>query len=109
VTLSHHERWDGSGYPQNLKGDDIPVVARLMAVADVYDAMISRRPYKGARDHETAAEAILSGSGTHFDPRVVSAFVDLEDTFANISLRLEDYFPSSADLTLHSMSELIEH
>lgn len=109
VTLSHHERWDGSGYPQNLKGDDIPVVARLMAVADVYDAMISRRPYKGARDHETAAGAILSGSGTHFDPRVVSAFVDLEDTFANISLRLEDYFPSSADLTLHSMNELIEH
>ena len=108
VTLSHHERWDGTGYPQNLKGDDIPVVARLMAVADVYDAMISRRPYKGARDHQTAAKAIFDGSGTHFDPRVVTAFEDLEDTFANISLRLEDYFPSSADLTLHSMNELLE-
>ncbi len=107
VTLSHHERWDGNGYPQGLKGDEIPVVARLMAVADVYDAMISRRPYKGALDHESAAEAIIIGSGVHFDPVVVKAFVVLQETFKHISVKLEDHFPSEADLTLHSMADLI--
>lgn len=108
VTLSHHERWDGTGYPEGLKADQIPVVARLMAVADVYDAMISRRPYKNELDHSEAAAAIYQASGSHFDPRVVAAFADLEDTFANISIRLEDYFPSTADLTLHSMADLIK-
>ena len=107
VTLSHHERWDGNGYPQGLKADDIPVVARLMAVADVYDAMISRRPYKGELDHEHAAEAIIHGSGTHFDPGVVDAFIALQETFKHISVKLEDHFPSEADLSLHSMADLI--
>jgi putative two-component system response regulator len=107
VTLSHHERWDGKGYPQGLKGEQIPIVARLMAVADVYDAMISRRPYKGALDHEKAAEAILSGGGTHFDPGVVEAFAALQETFKNISVKLEDHFPSEADLSLHSLADLV--
>jgi putative two-component system response regulator len=107
VTLSHHERWDGGGYPQGLKADEIPIVARLMAVADVYDAMISRRPYKGELDHERAAEAIIHGSGSHFDPCVVEAFVALQDTFKHISVKLEDHFPSEADLSLHSMADLI--
>ncbi|WP_286237793.1 HD-GYP domain-containing protein [Neptuniibacter halophilus] len=107
VTLSHHERWDGEGYPQGLKGEQIPLVARLMAVADVYDAMISRRPYKGAQDHDHVKEMIVAGRGSHFDPAVVDAFLDLQDMFARISIRLEDVFPSSADLTLHSMAELI--
>jgi len=107
VTLNHHERWDGKGYPQGLKADDIPIVARLMAVADVYDAMISRRPYKGELSHENAAEAIVHGSGTHFDPRVVDAFIALQETFKHISVKLEDHFPSEADLSLHSMADLI--
>lgn len=107
VTLSHHERWDGLGYPQGLKGDGIPIVARLMAVADVYDAMISRRPYKGALGHDNAAEAIITGSGVHFDPQVVEAFIALQETFKHISVKLEDHFPSEADLSLHSMADLI--
>lgn len=107
VTLSHHERWDGCGYPQGLKGEEIPLVARLMAVADVYDAMISRRPYKSAMDHNYVTSVISGGSGTHFDPTVVSAFLDLQDMFDRISLKLEDVFPSTADMTLHSISDLI--
>ncbi|MGH1432152.1 MAG: HD-GYP domain-containing protein [Neptuniibacter sp.] len=108
VTLSHHERWDGQGYPQGLKGDEIPIVARLMAVADVYDAMISRRPYKGALNHDNASEAIITGAGSHFDPLVVEAFVALQETFQHISGKLEDHFPSEADLSLHSMADLIK-
>ncbi|WP_415898475.1 HD domain-containing phosphohydrolase [Neptuniibacter sp. QD48_11] len=107
VTLSHHERWDGEGYPQGLKGENIPLIARLMAVADVYDAMISRRPYKNAVDHERVTNVIVSGRGSHFDPAVVDAFLDLQDMFERISFKLEDVFPSSADLMLHSMSDLI--
>ncbi|KEA62719.1 Response regulator [Marinobacterium lacunae] len=102
VTLSHHERWDGSGYPQGLKGEEIPLVARLMAVADVYDAVCSRRPYKSALSHDVAAKTIIDGRGLHFDPDVVDAFVDLKETFEYISGVLEDRFPSLNDLTLHS-------
>ncbi|WP_415887834.1 HD domain-containing phosphohydrolase [Neptuniibacter sp. QD37_6] len=107
VTLSHHERWDGEGYPQGLKGEAIPLIARLMAVADVYDAMISRRPYKSAVDHKRVTDVIVSGRGAHFDPAVVDAFLDLQDMFERISFKLEDVFPSSADLMLHSMGDLI--
>jgi putative two-component system response regulator len=109
VTLSHHERWDGLGYPQGLKGEAIPVVARLMEVADVYDAVSSRRPYKDALGHKAAARIIIDGRGTHFDPDVVDAFVDLADTFEHIAGVLEDRFPSLTDLTLHSMDELLPH
>jgi putative two-component system response regulator len=107
VTLSHHERWDGEGYPEGLKGKSIPLVARLMAVADVYDAMISRRPYKNAMDHAYVKNVIAKGSGSHFDPSVVNAFLDLEDMFERISHALEDAFPSSAEMTLHSISDLM--
>ena len=74
IALSHQEKWDGSGYPQGLAGDDIPISARLMAVADVYDALISERVYKAAMSHEQACRIIEEGSGTHFDPVVVEAF-----------------------------------
>ncbi|WP_415888435.1 HD domain-containing phosphohydrolase [Neptuniibacter sp. SY11_33] len=107
VTLSHHERWDGKGYPQGLKEEEIPLIARLMAVADVYDAMISRRPYKSAVDHQRVTNVILSGRGKHFDPAVVDAFIDLQDMFERISFKLEDVFPSNADMMLHSMSDLV--
>ena len=74
IARSHHERWDGTGYPDGLQGEAIPLPARLMAVADVYDALISRRPYKAPFSHEDAVRLIDEGSGTHFDPEIVAAF-----------------------------------
>ena len=78
IALSHQEKWDGSGYPQGLSGEKIPLSARLMAVADVYDALISRRVYKAGISHEKAAAMIVAGRGKHFDPDVVDAFLALE-------------------------------
>ena len=86
IARSHHEKWDGSGYPDGLGGDDIPLSARLMALADVYDALRSQRCYKPAYPHEEAVRQILEGRGTHFDPDVVEAFCGLDDEFMTISL-----------------------
>lgn len=88
IALSHHERWDGSGYPEGLAGDGIPISARLMAVADVYDAMISHRVYREAMPHDTVAQTIIDGRGTHFDPDIVTAFVDVQDEFREITRRI---------------------
>ena len=74
VVRHHHEKWDGSGYPDGLKGEDIPLTARIMAVADVYDALTSSRSYRGAWTHEKALKTIQEGAGSHFDPVVVEAF-----------------------------------
>jgi putative two-component system response regulator len=90
IAGSHQEKWDGSGYPRGLKGDAIPVSGRLMALADVYDALISKRVYKPPMPHERAVEIIRAGRGTHFDPDVVDAFLALEDTFRNIALTFAD-------------------
>ena len=90
IAYSHHEKWDGTGYPEGLKGDAIPVSARLMAVADVYDALVSKRPYKPPFPHERAVSLILEGRGTHFDPDVADAFRALEQTFLEISRRFAD-------------------
>ena len=90
IAYSHQEKWDGSGYPEGLKGDAIPVSARLMAVADVYDALISKRVYKPAFPHEQACAAIVKGRGTHFDPDMVDAFVAIAQDFLRISLRYPD-------------------
>ncbi|MDR3587649.1 MAG: response regulator [Desulfosporosinus sp.] len=84
ISLSHHEKWDGSGYPQNLQGPSIPLSARIMALADVYDALTSERRYKAAFSHERSRNIILEGRGTHFDPAVVDAFLVLEDQFRKI-------------------------
>lgn len=81
----HHERWDGTGYPRGLKGHAIPLSARLMSVADVYDALRARRPYKAPMSHQAAVELIVKGSGTQFDPDVVTAFVEIEREFAQIA------------------------
>jgi putative two-component system response regulator len=78
---SHHERWDGSGYPNGLSGEDIPLESRLMAIADVYDALVSERPYKKPLTHEEAMEIIEKDSGTHFDPKLVEAFLNVADDF----------------------------
>ncbi|MCP1291574.1 MULTISPECIES: response regulator [Chromobacterium] len=90
IAYSHQEKWDGSGYPQGLTGDDIPVSARLMAVADVYDALISRRVYKPPFPHEQAVAIIREGSGKHFDPDIVAAFLSMTETFRAIALRYTD-------------------
>ena len=81
----HHERWDGTGYPEGLAGDNIPVAARLMALADVFDALICRRVYKPPMPYETAREIIVSESGTHFDPDVVAAFIGQFERFKAIA------------------------
>lgn len=95
IAYSHQEKWDGSGYPEGLAGEAIPVSARLMAVADVYDALISRRVYKQGIPHADAAATICQGRGSHFDPDVVDAFVALSDEFLAIAQRYAD---SAADL-----------
>ena len=90
IAGSHQEKWDGSGYPRRLKGEAIPVSGRLMALADVYDALISKRVYKPPFPHAKAVQIIQEGRGTHFDPDVVDAFVALEETFRNIALTFAD-------------------
>ena len=90
IAYSHQEKWDGSGYPQGLAGDAIPVSARLMAVADVYDALISKRVYKPAFSHDQACNTIVRGKGTHFDPDMVDAFVDIAEDFRSIAQKYPD-------------------
>ncbi|MCG2584286.1 two-component system response regulator [Massilia sp. TS11] len=95
IAYAHQEKWDGSGYPENLSGDAIPVSARLMAVADVYDALISKRVYKDAFSHEDAVAIMKKGRATHFDPDVLDAFLELEGEFARIASQYQD---SDADI-----------
>ena len=91
IAYTHQEKWNGTGYPRGLRGDEIPLSGRLMAVADVYDALISKRVYKPPFPHEKAMEIIVEGKGKHFDPDIVDAFVELEDTFRNIALTFADF------------------
>ncbi len=85
IAYTHHEKWDGSGYPQGLKGMDIPIVGRIMAIADVYDALISHRPYKEPMTHEQARQVILAGQGTHFDPTLVAVFDSIHHLFQEVA------------------------
>lgn len=93
IAESHHEKWDGSGYPYGLKGDAIPLSARILAMADVYDALTSVRCYKDALSHEKSREIIIAGTGTHFDPQVVEAFLDCEAEFIRIKKEYNDEEP----------------
>jgi putative two-component system response regulator len=90
IALSHQEKWDGSGYPLGLAGDAIPLAARLMAVADVYDALISRRVYKEGMPHDKAAQILVEGKGKHFDPDMIDAFVAIQQEFIAIAARFAD-------------------
>lgn len=90
ITYSHQEKWDGSGYPENLSGDAIPISARLMAVADVYDALISRRVYKPAFSHEEAIDIMRKGRGSHFDPDILDVFLNITDEFKEIAMRYQE-------------------
>ncbi|RJX30394.1 MAG: CHASE2 domain-containing protein [Desulfurivibrio sp.] len=93
IAYSHHEKWDGTGYPLGLKGDAIPLAGRLMALADVYDALISARCYKPPFSHAEALEIISKGRGSHFDPDVVDAFLAVAESFQLIARRFADDEP----------------
>ncbi len=99
IAYTHQEKWDGTGYPEGLSGDDIPISGRLMAVADVYDALICRRIYKEGMSHEKAVGIILESKGSHFDPDVVDAFMEIAGEFKEIAKRFED---TDHDLEKHA-------
>lgn len=95
ITWSHHEKWDGSGYPRGLAGEDIPLPGRLMAIPDVYDALISMRIYKRAFTHENAVEIIEKGSGSQFDPDICAAFLAISERFKEIARNMRDFTEES--------------
>lgn len=101
IAYSHQEKWDGSGYPEGLAGEAIPISARLMAVADVYDALISRRVYKEPMSHDEAMRIIEEGRGRHFDPAVVDALLEVADRFQEIAERFADSDQTMEDLRRH--------
>lgn len=96
IAASHHERFDGTGYPQQFGGDSIPLCARIAALADVYDALTSKRVYKEAFDHEIAWSMIVDESGSHFDPDIVDAFVQNESRFVSIRAQFAEALPLAA-------------
>jgi putative two-component system response regulator len=91
ITYSHHEKWNGTGYPLGLSGEDIPLPGRIVAVADVYDALVSERPYKKPFSHEKAREIITTDAGKHFDPYLVEIFLAHEDEFIEVSKLKDDH------------------
>jgi putative two-component system response regulator len=91
IARAHHEKYDGSGYPNGLAGDDIPIFSRIVAVADVFDALTSERPYKKAWSLERAAEHIRESSGTHFDPKCVETFFANWEQILQIRQRFQDH------------------
>jgi putative two-component system response regulator len=90
IAYTHHEKWNGRGYPEGLEGEEIPVSGRLMAIADVYDALISERCYKKAFSHEKAVSIITEGKGSHFDPDLVDAFLEIAHEFERIAKEFQD-------------------
>ncbi|MBI5329115.1 MAG: response regulator [Betaproteobacteria bacterium] len=98
IALTHHEKWDGSGYPAGLRGTDIPVMGRIVAVADVFDALTTERPYKKAWEVERAVEFLRDGAGSHFDPACVDAFLSRLDEALRIRDRFQDAAPHAAHL-----------
>jgi putative two-component system response regulator len=90
VALTHHEKWDGSGYPRGLRGSDIPLAGRIVAIADAFDALTSRRPYKEPYSMEKAFNTIRDGSGTHFDPDLVDTFFAVESEVLAVSKEYKD-------------------
>ena len=86
LVASHHEKWDGSGYPRGLKAEEIPLQGRMMAIADVYDALVSDRPYRKGMPHKEAVEIISQGRGKHFDPALVDVFLGVAEKFKGIAM-----------------------
>lgn len=111
IAYSHHEKWDGTGYPEGLAGMSIPLSARIMAIADVYDALISRRVYKSSMTHEQAVNIIWQNRGVHFDPDVTDAFMEITEKFNDIAMRYVDTpldLQKKIDYMANSISELVE-
>lgn len=106
VAYTHHEKYDGSGYPRGLAGEEIPLIGRLMAIADVYDALICKRVYKEAMPHKEAVKIIREGAGTHFDPLLVHYFEKIKDQFENIALTYSD--TQTSELVSNELSEYIK-
>lgn len=102
IAVFHHERWDGSGYPSKLAGEAIPLSARIVAIADVYDALSARRVYKDAYDHKRCVEIIRAESGKQFDPRLVDVFLEIESEFAQVAARCTDCPEESSDTHMES-------
>lgn len=102
ITLYHHERWDGKGYPTGLAGEDIPLEARIVAVADVYDALTSKRVYKDAVPHDKVVQIIRDGAGTQFDPTLIEAFLKVAQTFNQVRSRLQPPTPRAVEVTSQS-------
>ncbi len=98
IAYGHQEKWDGSGYPEGVKGVEIPISARLMAVADVYDALISKRVYKPPFPHSRAVAIISEGKGNHFDPDMTDAFLEIQEEFREIALEFADHDEERATL-----------
>lgn len=90
IAHTHHEKWNGTGYPRGLRGEDIPIGGRIMAIADVYDALVSERIYKPAMPHKDAVDIIIRDSGTHFDPGLVEIFARIAPKFEEIHRNFED-------------------
>ena len=96
--LHHHERWDGNGYPFGLPGELIPLSARIVALADAYDAMTSKRPYKDPIPHREVVEHIRAGAGSQFDPDIAEAFFAVQDRFDDLRSRLQDVPDKPSDV-----------
>ena len=117
IAFFHHERWDGTGYPAQLAESNIPLPARIVALADVYDALTSVRPYKTAMSHEKAKSIILEGCGSHFDPQVVEAFINCEVCFQEVAQTMQNSSPSAIQKQCNDLknssrtteNELVEH
>ena len=86
----HHEKWDGTGYPDGLVGESIPLCARMMAIVDVYDALISKRVYKDDMAHDAAMAILIEGKGTHFDPALIDALLEIENVFSVVATKYKD-------------------
>ncbi len=108
IAYYHHERWDGNGYPNGLKGEEIPLSARIVAVSDVYDALTSKRPYKEPMSHEKSRKIIVENSGSQFDPDIVRSFLDREQQILSIRKRARDSGEPSAIQRIHERLDQLE-
>ncbi len=102
IALTHHERWDGTGYPRRLEGENIPLIGRIVAVADVFDALTSRRPYKEPFPLDVSFDIVKGARGSHFDPRVVDAFLEIKDEV----VRIKEQFSDDDESRLYQMVSL---